>query len=234
MTTELAEYVAPNPFTMLEAAIERGMEPAQLSQMMDLCERHERNQAAAAFGAAISKFQRLCPAVHKGRKATINSPKGNYSYQFAGYDDVMRQAGPHLSECGIALSFSTEAIEKGIRVTTRVRVGIHAEDYTLDVPVPDMRVNDTQRYGAALSYAKRYGVCAALNIVVTDEDTDANTCYDPIDAEQEIEILELIERKNANKLGFLKWLCVESVSEIPAKDYAKAVAALRSKPDARN
>jgi hypothetical protein len=36
-----------------------------------------------------------------------------------------------------------------------------------------MRVNETQKFGAALSYAKRYALQGALNIVVTDEDTDA-------------------------------------------------------------
>lgn len=229
MSTALQERNgSADPMSLLAAAVEQGMDPDQLGKLLDLQERYEKNRAAEAFGAAISRFQRLCPQVHKGRKVEA----GPMRYQYASFDDVMREAGPHLAACGIAISFSTEANERGIRVTTRVRVGIHAEDYTLDIPVPDMRVNDTQKYGAALSYAKRYGLCAALNIVVTDEDNDARYTLDPITAEQEIEIIELIERKNANKAGFLKWLGVAQVSEIPAKRFKEAVAALRSKPDA--
>jgi hypothetical protein len=217
---------ATNPMALIQAAIERGIDPDQLGKLMDLQERHERNRAAETFGTAIAEFQRRCPRVHKGRKVDA----GPLRYQYASFDDVMYQAGPHLSACGIALSFSTEANDKGIRVTVKVRVGIHAEESTLDVPVPDMKVNGTQRYGAALSYAKRYALCAALNIVVTDDvDDDANSCFDPITDEQEIEIAELIEAKGADKAKFLAWMGVTRIIDIPASDFNKAVVALRSK-----
>jgi hypothetical protein len=217
---------ATNPMALIQAAIERGIDPDQLGKLMDLQERHERNRAAEAFGSAIAEFQRRCPRIHKGRKVDA----GPLRYQYASFDDVMAEAGPHLSACGIALSFSTEANDRGIRVTVRVRVGIHAEDSTLDVPVPDMKVNSTQRYGAALSYAKRYALCAALNIVVTDDvDDDANSCFDPITEQQEVELIELIEAKGADKPRFLKWMGVEKLSDIAASDFDKAITALRSK-----
>ena len=93
-----------------------------------------------------------------------------------------------------------------------------------------MRVNQTQRYGAALSYAKRYALCAALNIVVTDDvDDDANSVYETIDDQQELEITALIDEKNIDRAKFLKWMGVESVLDIPAKDYRKAMDALRRK-----
>ncbi len=236
MATDLQPYAPPNPLAILEAAIERGIGPDELGKLMDLCERHERNQAAAAFGAAVAKFQRLCPAVHKGRTASIHSDKGNYKYGYAGFDDVMKQAGPHLAECGIAVSFSTEANQYGIRVTTRLRAGIHAEDYTLDVPIPQMKVNDTQKYGAALSYAKRYGLCAALNIVVTDDvDNDANFPIDTITEEQAIQIQEWIDSKNVNPQRFLEWVSqargvkVERVADMPATMYQQAIDFLKRK-----
>jgi hypothetical protein len=135
-----------------------------------------------------------------------------------------------LDECSLAVSFSTEAIDKGIRVTCRIRHGIHFEDHTLDVPVPQMKVNDTQKYGAALSYAKRYALCAALNIVCTDDvDDDAQSCIDPITEQQEVELRELIEAKAADLPKFLAWMGVEKLSDIPATSYPKAVNALRNK-----
>jgi hypothetical protein len=216
---------ASNPLALIQVALQNGADPAQLEKLMELQERYERNQAAAAFGAAIAKFQSLCPRVHKSRKP-ISGP----SYQYASFDDVMLQASPHLHTCGIALSFSTEANDRGIRVTCRVRVGIHAEDYTLDVPIPDMKMNNTQRYGAALSYAKRYSLTAALNIVCTDDvDDDGGSCFDPISEQQEVELIELIEAKGADKPRFLKWMGVEKLSDIAASDFDKAVTALRSK-----
>jgi hypothetical protein len=213
------------PMALIQAAIEKGYAPDQLSALMDLQERFERNRAAEAFGAAITKFQQDCPPVHKSR--SVNA--GQLNYNFAGYEDVMRIAGPHLAECGIALGFSTENREKGIRVTLRIRVGIHAEESTLDVPIPDMRVNDTQRYGAALSYAKRYALCAALNIVVTDEDDDAQSCIDPLTGEQALEIEDLLDQHGLDKERFKKFMGVDLIGNIPSRDYAKAKAAIHDR-----
>lgn len=222
-----------NPMAIIQVAIERGVDADQLGKLMDLQERFERNRAAEAFGAAISRFQKICPRIHKGRKVQ----GGGLNYQYASFDDVMAQAGPHLAACGIALSFSTEANDRGIRVTIRVRVGIHAEDSTLDVPVPDMKVNSTQRYGAALSYAKRYALCAALNIVVTDEDDDATSAYDPVTDDQSFQLDEamtlLVEKYGESERGrFLKWMGVERLADIPSRDFQKAIQALRGKLNA--
>lgn len=232
MSTDLQPYAPPNPLTMLEAAIERGIGPDELGKLMDLCERHERNQAAAAFGLAVSKFQHSCPPVEKSRTAVIRSQKGEYKYQYAGFDDVMATARPHLSACGIAVGFTTEANDKGIRVTTRIRVGIHAEDYTLDVPVPAMNVNDTQRYGAALSYAKRYGLCAALNIVCTEDvDNDASTLTG-ISVEQEMQLLDLLDQfpnPADEKQKFLTWQKIDRVVDLQASRFDDAMTTLRGR-----
>lgn len=215
-----------SPMALLQQAVANNMDPQQLMQLTDLYERWEKNQAAAEFGAAVAKFQSRCPRIHKERK--VNA--GPLNYQYASFDDVMREAAPHLAECGLAVSFSSENTDKGLRITCRVRRGVHFEDHSLEVPIPDMKVNSTQRYGAALNYAKRYCFCAALNIVVTDDvDDDANSVYETIDDQQELEITALIDEKNIDRAKFLKWMGVESVLDIPAKDYRKAMDALRRK-----
>jgi hypothetical protein len=222
-----SKQLAPNdPMAIIAMAVQSGCEPAQLRELLELQREYAKDRAAEAYGAAITRFQQLCPRIHKGRE--VNA--GPLRYQFASYDDVMLVAGPHLSACGIALSFSTEKNDTGIRVTCRIRVGTHAEDCTLDVPVPDMKVNNTQRYGAALSYAKRYALCAALNIVVTDDvDDDGASCHDPITEEQEVELRELLEAKGGNLEKFCVFMGVKQLSEIPVSDFPKAIAAVRSK-----
>lgn len=208
-----------------QASSQPDFDVAKMQQLMELKREWDRDRAAEAYGAAIAEFQRRCPQIVKERKADAGSLK----YQFASFDDVMKKAGPILSELGIALSFSTEANDRGIRVTVKIRVGIHAEECTLDVPIPDMKVNATQRYGAALSYAKRYALCAALNIVVTDEDDDASSAYDPISEEQEMEITSFIDQHGLAKGPFLNWLGVSRIIDIPAKDFDKAMNGLRGK-----
>ena len=159
-----------------QAATQPDFDVAKMQQLMELKRDWDRDRAAEVFASALTSFQAKCPVIGKYRTAKIVSKTGgSYEYKFAGYEDVMKQVKPLLDENKIAVSFSTSATDKGIVATCTLRVGTHSEKCTLEVPIPAMNVNDTQKYGAALSYAKRYCLCAALNIVVGDEDDDGST-----------------------------------------------------------
>lgn len=229
MSTELAT-VPTNDGQQLMSIIDRAMSSAdfdvsKLQGVLDLKREWDRDRAAEAFAAAVTKFQSLCPQIHKGRKVQ------QMGFAFASFDDVMHVAQPYLAQCGIAVSFSTESNEKGIRVTVTLRVGTHTQDSTLDVPIPSaLKVNDTQKYGAALTYAKRYALCAALNIVVTDEDSDAHGLdVETITDEQAVQIEEWIDSKNVNRDKFLNWAGVERLADLPAAKYQQAIDFLRRK-----
>ncbi len=208
-----------------QAANSPDFDVAKMQQLMELKREWDRDRAAEAYADAISEFQRKCPQIHKGRK-----PMSGPAYTYASYDDVMAVAAPILAECGIAVTFSTEQVDKSIRVTCRLRVGTHVEDHAFTVPVPDMRVNETQKFGAALSYAKRYALQGALNIVVTDEDCDAaNLSMNTISPEQEVKLTEWIESTGTDKGKFLAYLKVPSLSELPASRFENALEALKKK-----
>lgn len=216
------------PLTLIQVALEKGIDPEQLGRLMDLQERWERNRAAEAFGAAITRFQAECPPVTKRR--TVGGDAGSkITYRYASYDDVMRAAAPVLTACGLAVSFSTKQQERMVEITCRIRVGIHHEDHTVTVPVPDMRVNDTQKFGAAISYGKRFALCAALNIVVTDEDNDAQALIDTLLPAQVGELERLIKERGADLKRFLAWANVESLGQMLRKDFANAAHMLRQK-----
>jgi hypothetical protein len=221
--------VANSPMAILAQAVQAGTPASELTQLMDLAERYEANQAAAAYGAAITRFQSACPIVHKSRGT---KESGAFGYTYASYDDVMRAAGPALRDCGLAINFSSEHVADGIKVTCRIRHGSHYEDHTLTVPVPSMKVNDTQKYGAALSYAKRYALCAALNIVVSDEDDDAAQLNDAI-CEADVEIIRsLLMQTNSDGKRFLKWAGVERIEDMSVGKFREAVKMLEAKPRA--
>lgn len=238
-----------NPLVLLQSMIERGGDPDALGKMMALAEHWEANQAAKAFAAALTRFQSLCPAVFKHR---VTKQTANFDgYNFASYDDVMRAAKPHLEACGIAISFSTaDPGEKaGMLGSCRIRVGSHFEDTTLFIPIPAMKVNDTQKFGAAMSYLKRYLLCAALNIVVTDEDDDAAKQFESMSGDQIAKINDLMDairdiQEEATAAGlvldrpfvvenFLAWLEVKTLADVPASKFKEAVFFLESKRDAK-
>lgn len=239
MATDLATVPTNDGLTLLsiiqEAATNPDMDVAKMQQLMELKRDWDRDRAAEVYAGALTAFQSQCPVIAKSRTATVNSKNGaGYKYQYAGYEDVMRQVKPLLDRNKIAVSFSTEANDKGIRATCTLRVGTHSEAHTLDVPIPAMNVNDTQRYGAALSYAKRYALCAALNIVVGDEDNDASALHvETINDEQIMQLEDWIVTTNSDRGLFLKYLKVESLSDLPASKFQNAIEALKRKGAAR-
>jgi hypothetical protein len=229
MTNELATIPNNDGATLLaiiqQAATQPDFDVAKMQQLMELKREWDKDRAAEAYAAAISEFQRKCPQIHKGRK-----PVSGPSYTYASYDDVMVVVSPILAECGIAVTFSTDCADKAIKTTCRLRVGTHYEDHVFTIPVPEMRVNETQKYGSALTYAKRYALQSALNIVVTDEDTDAgNLTANTITDEQAIQLEEWIESTGADRVKFLAFLKVEKLADLPASKFANAMEAIQKK-----
>jgi hypothetical protein len=220
--------VATTPQQMLSNYLAGGGSISEASQLMDLCERYERTQAAAAYNAAIARFQSLCGVVPKGRSVQ------GMGYSYADYGDVMKVAKPHLDACGLAVSFSTETIDGGLRVTCRISHGSHHEDHLFTVPIPStLRVNDAQKFGAALSFAKRYALTAALNIVCSDDvDDDGAGLCEQISEKQAEQINELLMATNSDTARFLKWAGVPSIYDLSIAKYREAVVMLEAKPKA--
>lgn len=195
MNTELqhAEDLAPviippNPMAMVAAAIDKGMDPEKI---LDFIERVKRTEAAEGFAKSLAKFQAECPQILKTRQVKFSGDR--VAYKFASYDDIDKVIAPLLRDCGIVLSFSFDEPKDGrIMGTCRVRVGNHMEPTTLPVPfTKGQNTNAAQDLGATITYAKRYLICAALNIRITDnleEDTDGISSADFLNPAQVAEV----------------------------------------------
>lgn len=217
----------PTPMELIHHAIDRGLDPEKLSALMDLQERHARNTAAEAYASALAEFQSKCPRIHKGRNVQA------MGYSFASFDDIMRQVQPILRDCGLSVSFSTKLVADMMEVVCTIRHGIHSEPHGVTLPLPGgMKVNDTQKAGAALSYGKRYALCNALNIVVTDEDTDAAGLGETITEEQRITLDEMFEgfpNPADERKRFLAWKGIDTLADLPASAYAHCVTLVKNK-----
>lgn len=224
--------VAPSdPMAMIQNAMASGVSIADLSRLFDLQERWEKQRAQEVFAEALTGFQRDCPRVHKARKTA-----GNFSFGYASLDDIDAVIRPILARYGVVIAFDSEHTtannENVINVTVRVRVGSYYEDRKFGCPIPkDLRASDSQKWGAALSYAKRYALCAALNIVVTDEDDESKLGPETITATQLLEIRDLLKAcpkdTESNMLG--NWLKLDSLDLIPRARFDEVVSNLKRK-----
>lgn len=225
----IAQAEPGNMLPMIQQALAQGIDPDKLSKMLDLHERWTQARAQERFAEALSAFQSECPMIFKRRKTT-----GSFSFQYASLDDIYKQIQPILAKHSIAISFRPkhEPGEKAgmMSVTIRIRVGSYFEDSGFSCPVPsDLKASEPGKYGAALSYAKRYALCAALNIVVTDEDDDAASVVSTISALQMEEIESLIRETGTNIDRFLAWAEIESLAQMPVAKFGKAIVFLKQK-----
>lgn len=229
MSTELVEHEHPPdaPAALISQAISAGI---PLGELREYAKEWEASQAADAFGHALAEFQAHCPQIKKNRQIDLGGGKGP---QYASYDDIDEIVRPFMAEYGLSKTFSANITDTGqMRVVCKIRHGRHVEQNEVTLPVPtQMRVNDTQKMGAALQYGKRYALCAALDIVVTDEDKDARNMFVGINELQLATIEDWISLMGDKfKLRpFLKWLEIEMLSELPADKYEMVVTELQSK-----
>lgn len=210
--------VPANPLTILSRMVERGADPTSIERMSALAERWQEIASREKFATALAAFQAECPAIHKGRKAD--------RFQYAGFDDVMKVAGPILARHTISVAFDSQHTDKLLVITCRIRVGPYHEDRSFSVPVPaSLKVSEPQQYGAALSYAKRYCLCAALNIVTTDEDNENNLLV-RITPDQIAVINTQLQETGMGVDAFNKAFEIESLDMLPAVHFAAAMVRL--------
>ena len=99
-------------------------------------------------------------------------PKNSTSFHgpYANIDDINTIINPLLSKHGL---FITHEPHDDNFITTRV---FHTSGGYLEsiYPVFIKRSNDSQAWGSAITYAKRYATVAMLNLVVGDPDDDGN------------------------------------------------------------
>lgn len=168
------EVTAPTPTTLLEKAIEKGVDMQQLKELMDLQERWEKKEAKKAFLEALSKFQTMVPVIKKNRKASINSQKANFSYRFADMGVIANTIKEALNACG--LSYRWEFNENGgkLKVTCKVsHKDGHTEITEMDAGLDTSGYkNDIQQKGSTHTYLQRYTLIGALGLSTADEDND--------------------------------------------------------------
>jgi len=223
--SEVREIVpATTPMQLMQAMIERGTDPDQLEKMLALQERWEANQARKSFAAAMAQFQAACPTILKSKKAD--------RYNYAPLDEILRTIRPHLDAAGLSISFNTSTKDGVITAycTVTHRDG-HSVTSEFSAPVdPAMKVNDTQKAGSANSYAKRYSLCNALNLVGSEFDDDGYSAAKPVDPDNEPasdeQIARIQEYRDADQIPEVTLAWLDKQESLTVKQAANLITKL--------
>lgn len=165
---------AGSPMAMAIAALQSGMSPEQIGQMMDLQDRYNANQAKKAYDEAFAAFKAESVRIIKGRDVKDGPLKGK---SYAELHDVVNAVTPALSKHGLSSSWKLTKDEKDwMEVTCYLRhVAGHQESVSMGGP-PDTggAKNAIQARASTKTYLERYTLKAITGLSEQDDDTDGN------------------------------------------------------------
>jgi hypothetical protein len=226
----------------LLSIIERASrDPAvDIDKMQRLFEMHrtmQEQRAKQEFLAALNDMMPKMPIVRRNGLIEIpskdNKPAAQKPTKFARWEDIDEAARPIYTAHGFSLTFRIEQTES--RITAYAVLGHrggHERETPFSSPIEGSGFkNNTQGWGSALSYCKRYAACAALNIVTTGDDDDGKKAGAPetISEAQEAQLRDLIEATESNLAIFCRYYKIGKISDLSVSNFTHAVAALNGK-----
>jgi hypothetical protein len=239
LKSDAAKSLTPDDraMNMIAAAVADGRSVEEIGRLIEFKERLEQDQARKAYNRAMSEFQARCPAIPKTGRASISTKSGGrYEYSFPPLDVIMEFIRPHLARCGLSVTFSDFTLEEDhIALSCLIRHAEgHIESHPIRMPIDrGANVNDMQKVGISNSYARRYGVVNALNLVGTDPDSDGNLPgakeVETIDDKQLIMLRDWVESTGADENKMLDHFNVNDLGDLPARRFNEALNILKQR-----
>ena len=223
------------------AAADPNIDIERVERMYAMYERAAARNSKAAYISALSAMQPQLPIV--GKRGSINAnekdaagkPTGRQvaMTKYAKWEDVVEAIRPVMATHGFSISFRvSQPTPERIQVTGVLghRDG-HSEETSMSLPLDSSGAkNNVQGWGSSVSYGKRYTAFALLNIVARDEDNDgAGKGLDFITEEQEAELRDLIEAKQAEIPKFCAYFKIEKLGDLKSSDFQRAMTALKKR-----
>jgi hypothetical protein len=234
------ESPAPTPLALMQQVIAAGITAESvgvMERLVALDRDMKKDAAAAEYARAFSALQNEMKSF-KPTKAVPGKEPGSIKYHFLPYEEIMREVRPLCEKHGLSISFSTDFAEGRIVQTCTIQhVSGHSKDYKAFVRAGagPYGATESQADGAAMTYAKRYALCNALNILVErDSDgLDARNEGSPITHEQAQTLKELCQEVGANVPAFLKYAGATKFEDIGSARYDGLFRSLQKKRGAK-
>jgi hypothetical protein len=168
---------ASTPAELLRFAVGQGADLAKLSQLMDLQERWQKNEAKKAYVEAMNAFKAHPPEITKNEIAEFVGKGGEIiEWEYSTLDHIHDAVLSELSRHGISHRWIVEQPHaETVRVTCVLthKLG-HSEETTLEGPVDHSgSKNAIQAIGSSAKYLERYTLMAATGLADKSPDTDA-------------------------------------------------------------
>ncbi len=219
-----AQLSAVTPMAMLSQAVANGAPIEVIERLMALAKEMKADQSREAFNEAIA-------AAKAELKPAVKNREGHNSKRYADFSAYAEAVDPIISKHGLGYRFRTTQDER-IHVTCILfHKSGHAEENQLSGP-PDTTgsKNAIQAIGSTLTYLQRYSLIQALGLAASDDDNGkAAGIGEAISDEQIAQLQSIIVEVGANIQLFCKYMKVEALTDIPASQFQRAIAALEAK-----
>lgn len=229
---------AANPLALIQAAIDKGLDPDQLGKLFELQERWEKNEAKRAYAEAMTAAQGEMRPVVRGR---INEQQRS---KYAALEDIHDAIKPIWLKHGFTLSYGSDQspYPEHYRVVCEcLHEGGHSTHHVLDGP-PDEKgikgnANKTaiQAMTSTVTYLRRSLAVMIFDVTLVNTDTDGQRSVPVISEEQEATIRTLIEQfpDPAGELtAFLRAFAVEKISDLAEVRFGDACSKIRGRLNA--
>ncbi|BAQ18353.1 ERF family protein [Methyloceanibacter caenitepidi] len=215
------------------AASDPNVDVEKMRALLDMRRDLERDDNAKRFNEAMSAVQKAVRPI----AADAANPQTRSKYaSYPALDKVLR---PIYTQHGFALSFDTGDApqESYVRVVCHVSCEGHTRTYHVDMPADGKGakggdvMTKTHAVGSAMSYGMRYLLKMIFNVAVGEDDDDGNAAGagPKVTDEQRAKLRELADEVGADVEKFCKYMRVESLADIPAAQFQRALDALEAK-----
>ncbi|GAA4626713.1 hypothetical protein GCM10023196_036070 [Actinoallomurus vinaceus] len=119
---------------------------------------------------AVAMLQARLPEIKKTQTADVKTDKARYSYTYADLAQITRELMPILGELGLSFLAKPTMIE-GRFVLAYKLLHVSGESEDGEYPLPTS--GSPQTVGSAITYARRYCLCAVTGVAPEDDDDAA-------------------------------------------------------------
>ncbi|RLP68383.1 hypothetical protein D9V30_10360 [Mycetocola reblochoni] len=128
------------------------------------------------LAAALAAFQMKIPNVAKGQTADVRSKNGaSYKYDYADLSDVTAAVLPLLAAEGLAWVTVPTFSDDGRWMLEYQLLHESGQSIPGVYPLPDPTRTGPQDMGGAITYARRYALCAVTGVAPGGDDDDAGS-----------------------------------------------------------